>query len=195
MDFLKINIKLTSLVTSLILVACAQNFPPSPKGADALPPLSGLPDQSGQGNDQKSEQSSLSGEFKTSNGTVKKLSELQSKPTILIFAGEFCSTCREETEALSRLFLEKGEPTEVNIVTILVGSSYQDINNWVDTFTPIKPNWTIGADDDDLTLYKKYFTKLVTPSVMYFKPKTNEVKRFQSKLTIDQLQKETAPWY
>jgi hypothetical protein len=174
-----------------LLFSCARLLPAEPQaGVQSTPQLTD--DGDGQDPGQKL---SLSGLFIQSDGATVQFKDFADQATIVFFAGEFCSACRAETERLVTLFNEKGLPTKIKILTVLVGSTHQEIQGWKETFEKGQPAWTLGADDEELTFYKKYFSKLVTPSILYVDPATQKIKKFQEAITIEELQKETQLWY
>lgn len=139
------------------------------------------------------EQPVLAGNFKLADGTVNNFAG-NTRPIIIFFVSETCLSCREETEKLAQLFLSSGLPTKVQVYSILIGSFPEDVESWKESFGSLKIDWIVGVDED-LKLFFDYFQQIKTPSILYFNADNKTMKRWQSLLTIDELVKETGPWY
>lgn len=182
MDFLKQSIIFFLLTIALSLTfGCAKDFEKTISEPSAIE------------KETKQELGTLPGKFKLSNGQEQSLNNGDTRPILLFFISETCTSCREETEILAKHFAEFGLPNKIQILSVLIGSFPADIEPWKNTFNETI-DWTLGADLD-LELYKNFFTQLVTPSILYFDPSTKILKRWQSKLSITELKKETIPWY
>lgn len=161
--------------------ACAKNFEPTLKSPAAVP-YEALYDQP-----------HLEGEFLLENGSTESLSNINNKPLLIFFVSETCASCRAETEELLHEFSATGLPTQINILSILIGSLPEDISIWRNSFSsPV--NWTLGSDFK-LNLYRTYFKEVKTPSVLYFDPATRVIKRWQDRQNLNTLKMETGPWF
>lgn len=177
MDFLK-KIAVVTILAGLS-ISCSKNF-------DSVLRESKIKNEANIG------KSTLDGNFHQIDGVLKNLSSLNDKPLLLFFVSETCSSCREEAEHLIEEISVSGYPTKINLLSVLIGSLPEDITFWRDSFSPAI-SWELGADPD-LILYKIYFKELRTPSVMYFDPQTQVLKKWQNLMTIEKLKKETGPW-
>lgn len=174
MDFL-----ISLILVAFTLVGCARSFSPTLK--ESLP-LS----------KQEKVSHEIAGSFHMADGSVKKLSEIK-KPYIIFFVSETCLSCREETEHLLQTYKTMGIPGEIEIYSVLIDLEYSDLSLWANEFSDSIP-WTLGSDDE-LVLYKKYFDKILTPSIFYYNPASGIIKKWQKSLDINQLMEETKPWY
>lgn len=161
---------------------CAQNFSPEITVPPALPQSLNIG------------QSFLNGSFIAENGERKELADFQDKPLLLFFVGEFCGACRQEAVHLKTLFAQKGLPTELHVFSVMLEVDPGTATQWFQSISPAGPSWTLGSDPD-LQLFFDYFAVQITPSVLYFNPQTQILKRWQKSLTLNELEKETGPWY
>lgn len=140
-------------------------------------------------------QSFIDGSFLLESGQLQGLPDLNDKPMLIYFVGEDCLACFQETVELKKLIAQKGLPTKVHLISVMIGVSTQIITNWFDEIDPQVPEpWILGSDLN-LKLYHRYFDVLSTPSVMYFNPHSQVLYRWQKKKTIEEIQQETGSWY
>ena len=158
-----------------LLVGCAQNMPEI---------LEKRPEQN-----EKIGMTQLEGDLLLTNGKILNLQEVR-QTTLIYFISESCTSCIEETKELVQLFKEKGLPQNILIYSVLIGSTQSDTLDWEQNF---QTQWQVGFDEN-LFLYKKYFQKLVTPSIVIYNGNTSKVTLYQGKKTIDELQQETGTW-
>ena len=131
----------------------------------------------------------LEGELSLIDLRIIDLSSINKK-TVLFFVSESCTSCIEETKSLVRLFDQKGLPVNVDFYSVLIGSNLNDSQDWAKNF---QVKWNIGYDEN-LVLYKTYFSILMTPSMIIFNPEEKRVSLIQGNHTIDQIQQETGQW-
>lgn len=114
-----------------------------------------------------------------------------SRPTVLIFASDFCAVCSEEARKLSQLFREKGgPPMNVRLLTILIGAVPEDVAPWV---TAHGVSWATGFDNGD-GLFRTYCPVTQTPCVLTHNPATGEIRTHNGHFSVSELEKETGKW-
>lgn len=138
---------------------------------------------------EKTSRTELEGELNLINGQTLDLKQIQ-KTSILFFISESCTSCIEETKQLVALFQAKGLPKNIQIFSILIGSTQPDTVEWAQNYLV---SWSVGFDEG-LSLYKKYFRSLMTPSIVVYRPADEKVLLSQGIKSIEDLQKETGPW-
>jgi thiol-disulfide isomerase/thioredoxin len=140
-------------------------------------------------------QSYLDGSLLLENGQMLALSALSDKPVLIYFVGEDCLACFEETVKLKELIAENGLPTQIYLITVMISVDSQVITGWFKDIEPqvLKP-WLLGSDLS-LSLYRRYFEVLSTPSILYFQPQSQLLRRWQGKQTLEKIQQETGSWY
>ncbi len=186
MDFLKINNLIWTILALISGMGCSQNFESvlsAPRAVDSVIIYG---------------KSELDGAFSRPNGEQKFLSEFNGQPLLIFFVGEFCQVCLQETTHLKEMVLDKGLPTKIRFITIMLDGFKEDIIPWYDALGPQNfPNnlkWDLGVDTDR-SLFSLYFTQFITPSIIYFDPQTQIIKRWQQAVSLQQLEQETQSWY
>lgn len=75
----------------------------------------------------------LSGSFALLDGSRIELNTLEtSKPTVVYFVSDTCTVCAEETKEIVSKLGEKRLPSNVNLVSIVVGAVREDAADWKD---------------------------------------------------------------
>lgn len=142
--------------------------------------------------------SELDGSFMKANGESQSLAELNDRPLLIFFVGEFCQACIREMTHLRELVLQKGLSNKVRFVTIMLDGLQSDIEPWFNELPPSNfPNelkWDIGVDTNR-ELFSLYFRQLTTPSIIYFEPQTRIIKRWQEAIPLSKLEQETQSWH
>ncbi len=169
MDFLK---KTCLLVMMIFMVSCGQNKDFLVKDSDSSGDLTKVLSESGE---------KLNIFLSLSSGETRDLSIDGDKPTILIFSGEFCLTCREEHNALIDLTNNRPELlTKVNLYTVFIRVNLQKSNilegRWGIT-------WDTGFDQQN-----ELFSQLgceQTPCTMVFSPSVGIVYKEEGPFSLD----------
>ena len=144
-------------------------------------------------------QSFLDGAFALEDGSLQELALLNDKPALIFFVGEFCGDCIDETKELKSLVLKKGLPTKMHLITIMTSEGPGVVADWFAEKDPTQaPSWILGSDQH-LGLYYRYFETFNTPSVMFFDPQTQVLKRWQKSMTtpktpLSDILDEVKPW-
>ncbi len=134
----------------------------------------------------------LEGQYIVGENGVLNISNLQSNHFVLFFVSDTCSSCREETEELIEDMKINGVPQNVKIVSVLIGANLDDVEFWQSSFdSEIK--WVVGRDEN-LELYKKYFEKLTTPSILIYNKETKILKKLQGAIGIEAIKGELGLW-
>lgn len=180
MELLKTKLILIALMMSSL--SCADNYKSVLSSPVALQ------------TEKKLDQSFLEGEYVKEDGSSLLLSSLNDKPILLFFVGEFCGACRQEAVHLKEMVLQKGLPTKIHLISVMIEVDPGVITDWLSGISPTADHWKLGSDPD-LNLYFKYFNQLVTPSVLYFDPQSQTLKRWQAVVPLQQLEQETTAWY
>ncbi len=176
-------IKLFFTVVFLTCLGCAKNFNP------VISEISVIEEEKFTG------QSFLDGEFVLENGEVKSLADLSNKSLLIFFVGEFCESCFKETKKIKEMIRDKGLPPRLNMISVMIGVGPQIITQWVNDIEPFDtPLWILGSDEG-LRLYGRYFDLVKTPSILYFNPQTQILKRWQTGIDLKSLEQETELWY
>lgn len=136
----------------------------------------------------------LEGSFLNSKGERVDLSKHSEKPTVLIFAHQFCETCNKETKELSALFEEKGGvPQNINLYTVLIRAYPEDLEDWLFALD-VPVQWIYGRDQS-LELFFKYFPKgTKTPAMVVHTPTEGIVLQKQGPKSIAEIEELTGPW-
>ncbi len=182
MELLKSKMISILLVTLCLQIGCAKNFSSVLNSPEKLV------------TEEKLSQNFLGGQVILEDGSTLDLSTLNDKPILLFFVGEFCGTCRTETEHLKEMISAKGIPTKIHMVSVMLEVETGTITDWFDGISPTAQKWLLGSDPN-LSLYFSYFQQIVTPSILFFDPQTQVLKRKQSVIPLTQLEQETGPWY
>jgi hypothetical protein len=133
----------------------------------------------------------LQGLLVTSEGAPLDLSTLSpAMPTLLIFSGELCDSCRAETPRL-RAMAGPQAPRNVRVVTVLVGSGTQVAAQWKNDFNL---PWTVAADESAET-FVHYCPNFKTPCTLLFDPARGGII-FHKYGAVEptQLMELTGPW-
>lgn len=178
MDILKRILAL--FLFSTTIAGCARSFEPELGRAPIAPSESSF------------SRDQFSGVMTLEDGTEVNLQDFLDKPLLLFFVSETCLSCREETEALIAQIQTKGQITNLRIISVMIGSLPEDIPFWKDSFSGAL-SWTVAADSD-LQLYNRYFNVLRTPSVLFYHPDLEVLKKWQDRIHLEDLEKETLPW-
>ena len=181
MEFLKRSLIITTL-SILFLNACAEQIQPVVNAPESVVA------------EQNIGQNFLQGQFTLEDGSVRSLADLNDKPLVLYFVGEFCGSCRQEAIHLKEMISVKGLPTKIHLASVMLEVNAGTATEWFDSISPASPKWILGSDAS-LGLYFQYFQQLVTPSIIFFDPNTQILKRWQKVIPLNQLEQETVPWY
>lgn len=113
------------------------------------------------------------------------------RPTVLIFASDFCTVCSEEAKELAELFREKGGPPQnVRLLTVLIGAFKTDVAPWVAAHGV---TWPTGIDEGD-PLFRTYCAVAQTPCVLTYNPATGSLRTRNGHFTVPEIEKETGTW-
>jgi len=137
----------------------------------------------------------LNGIYKTSEGEEKQLSDLKEKPTVIIFAGQFCSVCQEEHEHfVSSLKNPSKAPVKVNLVTLMVGAAGKPaIAKFFKQDFSIP--WEVGVDRKNNDLYKTYCqSSISTPCLIIQTPEKGLTFKHIGETALVDIQAITGPW-
>jgi len=106
-------------------------------------------------------------QLNTSDGTVVDLRDADGKPTIILFSGEWCLTCKEEHNHLKQYFLESPDLlTKINIYTIFIRVNQSK----ADTLAKLWGiDWQV-AFKPDLELIKQFCPNALTPCAVVHSP-------------------------
>ena len=170
------NLMRNLLILSLLfMTACGQNVP------EVLERRNNL--------NEKTELKQLQGNLNLTTNEVLQLSTI-SKTSVFFFVSESCTSCLEETKEMVALFQSKGLPQNVQIYSVLIGSTLPDTIDWVNS---LSVPWQVGFDEN-LFLYKTYFHALITPSIVIYQADKQKVISLQGKKTLTEIQQETGTW-
>ena len=110
------------------------------------------------------------------------LSSFQSKPLLLIFAGESCATCKAETENLIK-HLPELNSLNLEIVTILAGAISEDALDWKNR---LHVPWSVGFEENS-QLFQKYCPAGSTPCSFIQRPDRGIVLHRYGLIEIDEI--------
>ena len=121
-----------------------------------------------------------------------EIANLPSRPTILMFAADTCSTCRAEAQELVALFAEKQHlPSNINLYTVLLGGFIEDARDWI---MDLSISWPVAIDVHQDQMFKQYCPEQQTPCVLIYHPSTNQLNKYIGKSSYLDWQKETGEW-
>lgn len=112
----------------------------------------------------------LAGIFSLLDGRQADLANLDaSKPSIVYFVSDTCTVCAAETDELVSHFGGKRAPESANIVSIVVGATDRDAQDWSDEHAV---GWTVGyqTPSENASLLRKYCPAIQTPCVLVSVP-------------------------
>jgi hypothetical protein len=128
---------------------------------------------------------------RSSLGTTLDLSLDRKKTTLLIFGQDTCNVCGEETERILAS-LQNGElPTQINIVTILIGATELDALDWQEMF---EVSWPVGYDTTGAH-FKDLCPEDTVPCLIVNRPDKGIVLRHHGAMSIDEIKEYTGQWY
>lgn len=182
MEFLKTILTVACVSMHIGILGCADRFDPVISKPSPINPV------------EKLDQNFLSGQFSLESGQIQNLQDLSDKPLLIYFVGEFCGSCRMEAAHLKQLIAQKGLPTKIHLVSVMIDVTPGVATEWFESIEPQTSSWILGSDLN-LALYYQYFQQLVTPSLIYFDPQTQILKRWQTVISIPQLEQEIGSWY
>ena len=116
------------------------------------------------------------------SGAAVDLSSFKTKPLFVMFAGDTCIVCSEETRTLVNRAKEF-EPYELRLVTVLAGADKVTAEEWKSEH---KVAWTI-AYDENLELFERYCPAGTTPCSFLQVPSRGIVLQKVGALAISEL--------
>jgi hypothetical protein len=134
----------------------------------------------------------LEGQLMSSEGSPFSLGEDLNRPTVLIFASEFCISCREEQASfIAALKNPASNPTRVRLITVVVDlDQIEDLAFWKDEH---KIPWTAALDTRD-TLFKDHCPERKTPCTLVHVPGKGIVLRHVGITSPESVIAETGVW-
>lgn len=160
----------------LSLMACGARF----KKNLGLPPSANI------GLGQK-----MRGTFLNTDGSRFSLEDDQNRPTVLVFANEFCGICQDENEHFRDSLSDPSQaPANINLHTVMVGGDETVATQWK---TDYQLPWRVGADPD-LELFTEYCPENVTPCTIVHLPGRGIVLRQVNEITRAEIEIHTGPW-
>lgn len=113
---------------------------------------------------------SISGNYFDLSSQNKDLSVLKGKVSVVFLASETCLTCIEEINEVKHYIKDKGEPSKVKLLTLLINSVAEDANFWkIDH----EVNWEVGYTENT-DLIEAYCPKIQTPCTLVL-DKNNQI--------------------
>ncbi|MBF0300391.1 MAG: redoxin domain-containing protein [Oligoflexia bacterium] len=121
----------------------------------------------------------------TYNNQTLDLSEYNDKNTILLFGQIYCGSCNEEAQTiLHSLINQTVAPTNVHLVSILVGAT-TDEADWWKTYYQIP--WPVVIDLDTSVL-TSLCPKRVVPCIVIHKPSEGIVLRKIGSMSVSEIE-------
>lgn len=168
--------------SAFIALACV-SLGCSPRGDGGKPAPAGKPSNGEQA-------ITLQGKIALEGGAEIDLADA-TRPTVLIFASDFCAVCSEEARALAEVFRAKGgPPRNVRLLTVLIGAFPEDVAPWVANHSV---TWPTGRDDGD-ALFRGYCPVTQTPCVLTHNPATGKIQTRNGHFSVTELEEETGIW-
>lgn len=131
----------------------------------------------------------LSGSIRTINDETINLGTVSTVPRILIFAQETCSVCAAETKKIRNYTSQK--TLNVEIYTVLVGSTREDAQDWQNFH---QPTWKLAYEPTP-DLFLKYCYPAQVPCVVAETPQKGIVFNKIGAFEIFEIEKETGLWF
>ena len=121
--------------------------------------------------------------FKTEDGNYIKKSDLKGKPTVMVFWGIYCHTCREELPRLEK-FYQKYK-NKVNFFAVVVDT--YDVDEVKEFKNKYKFNYTVLFINSRNDLVK--FKVFGTPTTLIISPDLKILKRVAGEIDVKDLEK------
>ncbi len=119
--------------------------------------------------------------FETEKGEVIKKSNLKDKPTVMIFWGIYCHTCRDELPRLEKLYQRYKD--KVNFLAVVVDT--RDINEVKEFKDKISFSYPVAFINSQSDLIK--FKVFGTPTTLVISPDLKIVKRYIGDINPNEL--------
>jgi cytochrome oxidase Cu insertion factor (SCO1/SenC/PrrC family) len=126
----------------------------------------------------------------STKGTILDISDYLDKPTLIMFAQDTCETCGHETEMIVAKLNELGGSRNVNIITILVGTTLDDALWWEELF---EVSWPVGFDHK-AELFQNYCPERTVPCSIIVLPMKGIVYRGHGEISFEKISYYTGPW-
>ena len=120
--------------------------------------------------------------FKTENGEVIKKSNLKDKPTVMIFWGIYCHTCRDELPRLENLYQRYKD--KVNFLAVVVDT--YDTEEVKEFKSKLKFSYPVLFINSKSDLVK--FKVFGTPTTLVISPDLKIVKRYIGDINPNELE-------
>jgi hypothetical protein len=112
-------------------------------------------------------------------------------PMVIVFAQDTCTTCRAETlEFRDSLAARTREPSQIKLVTILVGATADDAVDWKETN---QVPWTVAIDGGDL-LFRRYCGGGKVPCTLVQLPDKGIVLQKVGASSVAEIKEITGDW-
>jgi hypothetical protein len=136
----------------------------------------------------------LSGGFSLLDGSRTDLNTFEgSKPTVVYFVSDTCTVCSEETEEIVKKLGSKPFPSNVNLVSIVVGAIREDAAGWKESHTV---GWPVGfqAPSENASLLRQYCPAVQTPCVVVSTPEKGVVFAENGRVPFEKITALTGEW-
>jgi len=121
--------------------------------------------------------------FEMENGQVIKKKNLKGKPTVMIFWGIYCHTCRDELPRLEKIY--KKYKDKVNFIAVVVDT--RDVEEVQEFKNKIKFSYPVAFINSQTDLIK--FKVFGTPTTLVISPDLKIVKRYIGDVNPNELEK------
>ena len=120
--------------------------------------------------------------FETDTGRIIKKKDLKDKPTVMIFWGIYCHTCRDELPKLEKVYQKYRD--KVNFLAVVVDT--QDIDEVKEFKEKIGFSYTVAFINSQSDLVK--FKVFGTPTTLVISPDLIVIRRFVGDINITALE-------
>lgn len=128
----------------------------------------------------------------STKGGLLEMSSFSDQPTLIMFAQDTCETCGHETDMIVSELRSFGGyvNSDINIITILVGTILDDALWWEELF---EVSWPVGLDDNG-TFFQKYCPERTVPCSLIYLPSKGIVYRGHGEISVEEITTYTGPW-
>jgi hypothetical protein len=133
----------------------------------------------------------LDGRVGAIDGSWLELGDFSDRPAVLVFSQDTCAVCGHEADTLRDALAPAAQaPTNIHLITILVGAVAQDAQDWKQEH---RVPWTV-ATDPDASVFAQYCVGTTVPCNVVFLPGQGIVLSRNAAMTPDDLKALTGPW-
>lgn len=160
--------------------------PGKPDSLPATPAVSEVPTSD--------EVSPMTGVFMSLAGEQENLLQYKDKTTVVFFASDTCQVCAQEAEIFrDEINSRGGIPSNVDLLTIVVGAFAEDAADWKDIYDV---PWKVGfqAPEENASLLRQYCPAVQTPCTVVYRPDQGVIFAKNGEVSPAQIQALTGDW-